>query len=391
MPTGASNIFGGGGAKVGQIVSGNFAQDEDYLPCDGGEYLKSAYPQLDYTDMSTFGSNAMTLRTSALPSSATWHAVAYANGLFVAIARSTSTSFATSPDGITWTERTVPSGAYYAIIYANNLWVAVGNGVCVTSTDGITWTARTMAGNMGTIAYGRGLFVAFGAGKFGGSYSGATTYYTSPDGITWTSRTCTSMGYADVVFDGFSFLASPYVSNTGGTYSYWYFSADGGLTFPGYAYNPTGTAVYGQSLVRFKNRLVYSGDGPIFVQDSNISGVGGSTAYPSIQGWSLVGLPTPGAWCLCQAGEWLFAMCQSFDHPLYATVDGLTWRAVASIPFTLDFTNTAQKMAYGNGRLVITLGTASQNLYTLDVDTTKFRVPNVPARTEADRFYIKAK
>lgn len=75
-----------------------------------------------------------------------------------------------------------------AIAYGNGVFVAVGNsGRLSTSTDGLTWTTRNA--NMGTtkincIAYGDGAFIA------GGQRFDSTTARLgiSTDGITWTTR-----------------------------------------------------------------------------------------------------------------------------------------------------------------------------------------------------------
>ena len=116
-----------------------------------------------YADLSKWvGYFNWTART--LPSSASWSAVTYGNGLFVAVA-SGGTVAATSPDGITWTARTLPSSASWeAVTYGNGLFVAVANGgtVAATSPDGITWTARTLpsSSTWSAVTYGNGIFVA---------------------------------------------------------------------------------------------------------------------------------------------------------------------------------------------------------------------------------------
>src|SRR5574341_2002976 len=51
---------------------------------------------------------------------------------------------ATSPDGITWTARTIPAGTYRSVAWNGTVFAAVGDSVAATSPDGITWTARTM-------------------------------------------------------------------------------------------------------------------------------------------------------------------------------------------------------------------------------------------------------
>jgi hypothetical protein len=90
----------------------------------------------------------------------------------------------TSPDGITWTQRTTPgTPQFYAVAWSPeaSLFAAVGTEIH-TSPDGITWTQRHPSGTFYSVVWSSELeiFVAVGNGG---------TVYTSPDGITWTSRT----------------------------------------------------------------------------------------------------------------------------------------------------------------------------------------------------------
>ncbi len=95
----------------------------------------------------------------------------------------------TSPDGITWTNRTAAANnSWNSVTYGNGLFVAVStNGInrVMTSTDGINWTSRIAAGNNTWygVTYGNGLFAAVSGNGLG------NRVMTSPDGITWTSRT----------------------------------------------------------------------------------------------------------------------------------------------------------------------------------------------------------
>lgn len=68
-------------------------------------------------------------------------AVAYGNGLFVAVSGFGSHKIRTSPDGVTWTTQTAPAGTgdLSEISYTNNRFVARGKGTIITSTDAITW------------------------------------------------------------------------------------------------------------------------------------------------------------------------------------------------------------------------------------------------------------
>ena len=125
---------------------------------------------------------------ATMPSASQWAALAYGNGVFVAIA-ATSSIAATSPDGITWTTRTLPSSSVWqGIAFGNGVFVAIAyNGTAAaTSTNGIDWTARTLPASAFwyDITYGNNTFVAI-------AYNG-TVAATSPDGITWTSRTLPS-------------------------------------------------------------------------------------------------------------------------------------------------------------------------------------------------------
>jgi hypothetical protein len=97
--------------------------------------------------------------------------VIYANGLFVAVARTgVGDRVMTSPDGITWTLGSTPAdNNWVSLAYGSGLFVAVaatGAGDRVmTSPDGLTWTIRSSASdnNWNGVTYGAGQFVAVGA------------------------------------------------------------------------------------------------------------------------------------------------------------------------------------------------------------------------------------
>ena len=118
--------------------------------------------------------------------SANWKAIAYGDGIFVAIAYGSNVS-ATSPDGVTWTPRTLPSSQQWSsICYGNALFVAVAadSNTAIHSPDGITWTASSAlvsAAGWGGVTYGKGLFVAV-------SDAVTAAAATSTDGATWVSQ-----------------------------------------------------------------------------------------------------------------------------------------------------------------------------------------------------------
>ena len=105
-----------------------------------------------------------------MPVSTYWRALAYGNGVFVAVAGGEYqlNYAATSPDGITWTQRTLPASTYWSgITFANGVFVATAvtsgyaSNIAATSPDGISWTKRTLPGTgyWRPITYGEGICV----------------------------------------------------------------------------------------------------------------------------------------------------------------------------------------------------------------------------------------
>ena len=222
----------------------------DYIPSHGLESIQSIYGQYDdmiMTDANPIGMKILanqtgvitagtggtswSTQTSTAASSGGWDAIAYGNGVFVAVAQTTSTTGAvqTSPDGITWTARTSTAASgtagWYSVAYGNGVFVAVARtnstaGAVQTSPDGITWTARTSTAPSGlfgwySVTYGNGIFVAVSDST---STTGAVQ--TSPDGITWTARTSTASSgvggwYAIAYGNGVFVAVAPTTLTTG--------------------------------------------------------------------------------------------------------------------------------------------------------------------------------
>jgi Flp pilus assembly protein TadG len=126
-------------------------------------------------------------------------ATAYGSGQWVAVG--VNGKLATSPDGATWTQRTsgfLTTDIITGVAYANGQWVAVGNGgKLATSPDGVTWTQRTSGfgtTNIAGVAFGHGQWMVVGA---------SSKVSTSVDGITWTPRTTGFSGnIAGVAYNG---------------------------------------------------------------------------------------------------------------------------------------------------------------------------------------------
>lgn len=131
--------------------------------------------------------DGVTWTARTLPAGTNW-LVANCGTQYIAVARG-SANAATSPDGITWTARTLPASSnWYGLAWNGSVFCVVSStGVYCTSADGITWSTGTAGtGTLSTLAWNGSIFLAAG---FGGTV-------TSPDGITWTQRT--SLGSINV-------------------------------------------------------------------------------------------------------------------------------------------------------------------------------------------------
>ena len=141
------------------------------------------------------------------------YGAAYFNGLYCL---SDSSNYLTSPDGWTWTSRTVPT--YRAV---SGLWVANGrlyslnnSGNFSYSADGLTWTdtgAWPSSANWFGVTYGNSVYLAWTA---------TTGIATSTNGLTWVARNAFPASILSIVFASGYFVG---VDTSGN----WYRSTDG--------------------------------------------------------------------------------------------------------------------------------------------------------------------
>lgn len=108
--------------------------------------------------------------------------MSFVNGNFVCAG---STELAYSPDGITWTDVILPTADTWIakIAYGGGKYIMLGYsvGVVLSSTDLTTWTLETaLGGGYGSLIYSNGHFIALNDGV-----SSSLRY--SPDGTTWHS------------------------------------------------------------------------------------------------------------------------------------------------------------------------------------------------------------
>ncbi len=171
-----------------------------------------------YTDLSAaFPPNgSMVTFATSFPANFYLTGIAFGAGLFVAVgfnSGSTATTSAvcyTSPDGITWAQRKMPSSEFWrCVAYGGGKFIALAsnNAVGAYSTDGINWTATTtpVVATYSSAAYGGGIWVAVA--------TGSNVAISSPDGINWTQRALPSVSsWAAVIYANGVFLA---VSSSG--------------------------------------------------------------------------------------------------------------------------------------------------------------------------------
>lgn len=135
--------------------------------------------------------------------------IIYAKGLFVAV----GWKILTSPDGLTWTERTVANQQWCggAAEGAGQLVCAGGCGNVYGAADGLSWAKLSNptqgCGHIRSLAFGQGVFVATGDNGLA---------ITSPDALSWTPIMQADLG--KVIFRDGAFLALS--SERNATHSY---------------------------------------------------------------------------------------------------------------------------------------------------------------------------
>lgn len=160
-----------------------------------------------------------------------WSSVAYGNSTYVAVSTTMSNVAITSPDGVTWTTRTLPvTGNWTSVCWGGTtgLFAAVcsGTNFCATSPDGITWTLRLLPAiqNWNCVASNGTSYVAVGATT---ADAATTAGAYSADGITWSANVLPSAIWMAVVYGAGT--SNRYVATANGNTTAW--DADGAGTW----------------------------------------------------------------------------------------------------------------------------------------------------------------
>jgi hypothetical protein len=288
---------GNGFIPVGGLLAFDAAQTGNTVTApDGAVYLKTGvvapfatYPNSIAAPYITAGSGFTSIPTNTpvsdidmVASNGTTVAVMYVNG---GLMRRTT-------DGYTWTNVSANVANIEAggcVLWSGSLFMAVsGLGKCWTSPDGLTWTQRTTlptTPNAYAIGYGSGRWLIAAS-------SGTSVWYSTDDGVTWNTGTATSYSFGQrtqIPFGAGVFVLANYAAGASAKVQT---SPDGVTwttrtvsTFTGQAYN----CVFGNGyFVYFGNNsaslgsIQTSSDGITWTQRSNEA----ACAY---RGWSLNG------------------------------------------------------------------------------------------------------
>lgn len=143
----------------------------------------------------------------SVPGPRGFYDIAASSTRFVAVAYSGSSQIIWSTDGVTWNFSSgLPNGDRFGVAWNGTVFCSpmYNSTTAITSPDGETWTSRTIpAGSWGTIAWNGSVFAALAWD------TSPTKAITSPDGITWTNRTISTGTAIDVAAVGSTFVAVP--------------------------------------------------------------------------------------------------------------------------------------------------------------------------------------
>lgn len=357
-----------GGSPIGQISLGQFANNTNYLLCDGSDNVAASYPLLDKTGLLTYGSNAWASAT--LPTSQIWSAAVMGGSVTVAVSSTTGTAAARSTDGgATWTATTIPSGSYSAVDWNGTLFVAVGTNVCATSPDGTTWTARSIGSGAWCTIKSRGSFwIAL-------SSAATNSYVSSVDATTWTARTLpVAYQWAALSDINGQFWAIPAYDGTSSAIGA-YLVSDDGLTNWFYKSLPTSSTRWTAAVQL--NSKIYIGQSP------------GAAPYVSTDGgssWAQLAGAAPMYGVYGINGYLMAPLYTGAGNAVATSIDGFLFKQKA-LPSALGLGFMCQT----NVGALILPSASSAACATLALDATKFRTPRSTRGSDSDRPYIRAK
>lgn len=263
------------------------------------------------------GSIGWVVTPTSLPVSAGWGAIASARYGFCALSQVSGTPYAmTSPDGVIWTQRTMPTlpaGVAWSAIAGNDRgYCAISQNysdVGAVSTDGISWTATSLPPPVPYLGLATGAW--FSVDWNGNTYcavGSAGAVATSEDGVTWargavpTSQNIVAITHIGILFCAIS-ATNAFVSN------------DDGITWT-QATLPSGSwnlisAVNGKFVV-------------VGIAGTNIVAASSDGAT-----WTAGTLPTVAGWTALSTSGTDLCLLASDKNVAYTSKDGMSWTTIA--------------------------------------------------------------
>lgn len=145
----------GGAFELIEALAFDSAQSRFVMACTFSSVSNSGYPQKHYRIYYSNDGIGWTAATVPELASGTtlfqWNirtVAAWGGGKFVVKPNYNTSDVYVSSDGINWTKHTGPTFVANDLLYDGAFFVAIGDGIYATSADGITWTNRAVdAGN----------------------------------------------------------------------------------------------------------------------------------------------------------------------------------------------------------------------------------------------------
>lgn len=365
---GGQSLLGGGDITAGGAITGdvltttNPLSAPDWLPCSGGLYLKSSYPNLVnvLTTIAAWkpaGASSVVLGVSCVGGKV--------GGADVFVSLIPNTNICKySTDGITWTEYALPtsknwSSVAYGGVYDGYMAVASGSNIAISSTDGITWN------------------ITKGALPHSGEWSAITMHAANSMWVAVAQESSTAATSAT----GWSWAAVslPAVRP-------WRAVASNGQRLVAVAYDTSA--------------IVTSVDGTTWVSNATnlpwgINVIFGNGVFLAVGATGATRISTDGlTWQSYSGGasNRVTAGNGVFSSPDKTSIDGITWtNRITPISSQLVLYGNGAFWAYGNGGSVP---------YTLTIDATTAKIPSynpathfaVPSISSIDtiKTYIKA-
>lgn len=234
-----------------------------------------------------------------------------------------------------WQVTTMPNvstSMWTSIAYGNGVFVAFGYGVAAYSLDGITWTSITGLSIPGyapcNVCFGNGIFVAI-------PQTYTDKFYYSYDGVTWSTQTRQAFNGAPPTYTGDRFV---FKSDFG------YYSLDG----INWSYDGTGGAAGGL----WSPGIICAGpDKLILARDGSMSYSPKSNTTPQWSGvsWSGIGYtftPLGASIAGVTYGNGIYVAIGGIGPQAGYSYDGINW-------YTTTKQNAAwRSVAYGNGMFI---------------------------------------